>query len=144
MKLKLEDIVSSLSYVGQTFWICDYRKENTSKKPIRHVKPTEIIVVDPDDFKEHNKVPRIYYSQVAFVKVTKNKEPKVSNIIPAYDNTGYRSYTGVGVNIFDNEQECTEYYNEQVKKVLEMYRIEKDEVIERLNSEIEEIKKLLK
>ena len=41
---------------------------------------------------------------IIFCKLNKNDEPLKSKIIGMYDNTGYRSYVDVPLNIFDNKE----------------------------------------
>ena len=142
MKHDIKTIVSTKEHKGKKFWVCDYRKDSLHKKANRNVPPTEIIVLTDEDFDEAGiKVPTVYYSCVAFSVLNKKGEPKYSKLIPPYDTTGYRSYPGIGINVFDTEDECIEFYNEQVKVVQTMYENHISTVISSLEYELEEIKK---
>lgn len=142
MKIDIEDIVNAVGLNGKKYFVCDYRKD-TTQKAIRHIKPIEIILQDNDDYnKAGKKYPRVHYSKYAFVQINKNGEPIYSKSISPFDNTGWRSYTGIGLNIFDNMQECIDHYNSQVKMVVELYEKEISTIVVSLTNEMEEIKKL--
>lgn len=141
MQYDINDIVNSTEHAGKRIWICDYRKE-LDKKPVRHVKPTEVYVASKSDFEAAGLEPRIYYSVVGFAKLNKKGEPNLKQLIPPFDNTGYRSYAGIGVSAFDNEAECIEAYNQQVKDVVDMYEKHSQTVMQRLVQEMQEIKNL--
>ena len=141
MKLDLNDIVSGYKYVGQKVWICDYRKD-LGKKASRNVKPTEVYVAGPKDFADAGLEPRIYYSVVGFAKLNKKGEPLLKQLIPPFDTTGYRSYAGVGVDVFDNENECIDAYNSQVLEVVEKYENHMRTAMQSLALEMHEIKNL--
>lgn len=139
MKLDLNDIVGSYRYVGQKIWICDYRKD-LDKKAIRHVKPTEVYVAGPVDFEAQGIEPKIYYSQVGFAKLNKKGEPLLKQLIPPFDTTGHRWFTGVGVDAYDNENECIDAYNAQVLAVVEKYENHMRTAMQYLVQEMQEIK----
>lgn len=139
MKLDLNDIVGSYRYVGQKIWICDYRKD-LDKKAIRHVKPTEVYVAGPEDFEAQGIEPKIYYSQVGFAKLNKKGEPLLKQLIPPFDTTGHRWFTGVGVDAYDNENECIDAYNAQVLAVVEKYENHMRTAMQYLVQEMQEIK----
>lgn len=86
---------------GKTVWICDFRFNDVLEKPIRHVQPTEVTIVDNSELPKGKKV---YYSDVFFRPVGTKKA------IGPYDNTGYRSYPGTSVQVFLSERECREKY----------------------------------
>lgn len=145
MKHDINDIVKGTSHRGKKYWVCDYRKDSTNKKANRSVPPTEIMIVSSDDYRAANeKEPTVYYSNVAFAKLDKNGNPKLKQTIPPFDNTGYRSNTGIGINVFDTEEECIEFYNSQVQTVIEMYEHSIETVVQGLKNELEEIKELKK
>ena len=103
-------------------WISDYRLgEDPTSKPIRHVKPTKVKIVSNDNLPKNKTV---YYSNYHFRTLNKNGTIS-SKIIAPYDNTGYRSYTGVSLNIFMTEEECREHYLSQceiIKSSLEEFK----------------------
>jgi len=103
-------------------WISDYRLgTDPLSKPIRHVKPTKVKIVSNDNLSKNKTV---YYSNYHFRTLNKNGTIS-SKIIAPYDNTGYRGYTGVSLNIFQTEEECREHYLSQcetIKNALEEYK----------------------
>lgn len=118
--------------IGETVWICDYRFTDISQKPIRHVKPTEAIIVSNDDLPKNKTV---YYSTIHFRPIGKKGTP-LKQIISPYDNTGFRSFTGTSLNIFLRKEECVNHYVKQceiVKKEIEKER-------KRANQRLDEIK----
>lgn len=141
MQLDLNDIVGSQKYAGQKIWICDYRKD-IDKKASRHVKPTEVYVAGDKDFSEAGLEPRIYYSEVGFAKLNKKGEPLLKQLISPFDTTGYRTYPGIGVVAFDDENECIDYYNAQVLEVVEKYENHMRTAMQYLVQEMQEIKNL--
>lgn len=103
---------------GDIVWICDFRHEDIFKKPLRNVQPTKVIVLSNEKL-PCNKT--VYYSETHFRTLNKKGEPS-SKIIAPFDNTGFRGRTGGCVNIFDDEKECIECFNNQcleIKKQIE-------------------------
>lgn len=141
MQYDITDVVGSSKYAGKKLWICDYRK-TIDKKAARHVKPTEVFIADKTIFDAAGLDPTIYYSMVGFATLKKDGSPNLKKLIPPFDNTGYRSYAGVGVAVFDNENECIDYYNGQVEATVAMYEIKIQHVIGQLSQEMQEIKNL--
>lgn len=116
-------------------WICDFRSgKDWTNRPIRHVKPMEVLVQSNEHTKQH-----IHYSDSHFVKLRKNGLPSVS-IIKLFDNTGYRSFTGTALRVFDNEAECRACYREMGEKIIE----EKGRIVGWIQEQIDEIEKGLK
>ena len=68
--LGMYDYVENLeSVLGKMVWICDYRANaDPTKKPIRNIKPTPVVVTDA---KETSKT--IYYSPVYFRPVNRGR-----------------------------------------------------------------------
>lgn len=97
------------SHTGKEVWICDLRFNDYRDKPIRHVKPMLVTVRSNGEINE-----TIYYSDVHFaVKDTKGNFKK--QIVKVFDNTGQKAYTGVPLNVFDNQKECEDFYAQQVE-----------------------------
>ena len=125
---------------GQIVYICDYRYNDIFNKPIRHVEPTRVIVVSNEELPKNK---RIYYSRTHFKPI--NKSGKVmSKIIAPFDNTGYRNFTGVCVNIFDSMEECIEKYNKQCEYILEEIENGKKEAILRFDNMKEKVNNRIK
>ena len=100
---------------GKYVWICDYRpsKAGIHAKPVRHVKSQKVLIMPNEGLKR-----TIYYSESHFVALNKKGLPLKSKIIVLFDNTGYRSYTGIALKIFTTEKECIKQYN-TFKKVFD-------------------------
>lgn len=114
MQIDIVEITSGDKWVDKTVWICDYRRPDLNKKPIRHVPPTKVLVRSNSTLPANKK---IYYSSNHFVKLTAKGTPS-STIFPVFDNTGFRSFTGVPVNVFDNQKECEDFYNNQADAII--------------------------
>ena len=114
MELDIKVIRELGPHIGQKVWICDYRQPDLDKKAIRHVPPTEVFIVSNAE-KTTNK--KIYYSETHFRPIGKNGEA-TSKMIGIFDTTGYRSYAGIPLHVFDNKEECVEFYNDQADKII--------------------------
>lgn len=118
---------------GKMVWICDYRANaDPTKKPIRGIEPTPVVVTDA---KETNKT--IYYSPIYFRPV-KNGHV-MSKVIAPMDNTGYRGYTGESVNIFYTVEDCVKCYREQVRQAKSTYKKELARITSLFSKRIEEL-----
>jgi len=125
-----EFMLENESVIGKQIWITDYRR-GKSGGYVRHVPPTLVEVTSNSELPKNK---RIYYSDVHFRKI---KNGKVSKEIHApYDNTGYRSYTGVSVNIFYTYEEAVQKYNEQIDEMIDSYNTE----IKGIYTEIDDIR----
>jgi hypothetical protein len=125
MRIDIKDLVEG-KLDGEYVWVCDFRHNNIFEKPIRHVAPERVLVRSnteiPTKTSAHGKVYQvrtIYYSESHFVRLSKKTGKPIKSMYAPFDNTGYRSYTGVPLNIFDNEAECQACYRELKLKVLE-------------------------
>lgn len=114
MQIDIKKLTQTSEYVGQIFWICDIRQPDLTKKPIRHVKAQPAMLRSNSDLPKNK---RLYYSENHFVKLNAKGSP-TSTVIPIYDNTGYRSFTGTAINVFDNKEECLKFYNEQIDTIV--------------------------
>lgn len=124
-----------------TVWICDYRLGNRPlDKPIRHVKPMEVKIISNSELPKNK---RVYYSNHHFRPLNKNGTVS-SRIIPPYDTTGYRGYTGVSLNIFINEKECRNFYKKQCEKIKSILISEKNTYINKFDNTISEVEDLIK
>lgn len=130
--LGMYDYVENLeSVLGKMVWICDYRANaDPTKKPIRNIKPTPVVVTDA---KETSKT--IYYSPVYFRPVNRGKIS--STVIAPLDNTGYRCNSGTSVNIFYTKEECVKCYREQVRQADEIYEKEKARIIKEFDARMQ-------
>lgn len=143
MKLDISEVTKNGNNIGKTFYVCDYRKPDFNKKAIRNVKPTKIIVLDQKHFEEvGKKYPRVYYSNFALIPIDSKGKLKYSSPVPPYDTTGYRSYAGVPINVFDNYKECVEFYNYQIDNVVNLYKNYISTVVDSLTKEMGSIQEL--
>lgn len=115
MRIDVNQLTCDTDLVGKSFWICDYRQPNIDQKPIRHLKPTLAVLTSNSEITNRKTV---YYSANHFRPLTAKGKPS-STIIGIFDNTGYRSFTGVPIAVFDNEQECIDFYNAQADTIIE-------------------------
>lgn len=120
-------------YEDKELFIVDYRKNYG--KVQRHIRPTKVKIFG------NNELPAkkvVHYSDYHFKEIGK-KGQKLKKIIAPYDNTGYRSYTGVGLNVFLTEEEAIAKYNEQIDNIREYHL---NEIIEqnKLLYELERMK----
>ena len=117
--------------IGKMAWICAYRANaDPTKKPIRNIKPTPVVVTDA---KETSKT--IYYSPVYFRPVNRGKIS--STVIAPLDNTGYRCCSGTSVNIFYTKEKCVKCYREQVRQANEIYEKEKARIIKEFDARMQ-------
>lgn len=143
MRLDVENIIDG-SMRGQIVYACDYRKPDMNKKAIRNVSPEKCVIYTEQDFEDAGrKWPNVYYSVTVLLPLNKKDEPIWSRPIKVFDNTGYRSYTGVPIEFFDNMEECVEAYNTAVQEVVDRYQQAILAAPLALINEQAEIKKLL-
>ena len=122
MKLDIKKLREG-KYIGQELWVCDYRYNDFNNKPIRHVKPTKVKCLSNNETKN-----RIYYSECFF-----REGEKKSSLIKLFDNTGYRSFSGISLEVFTEEQECIEAYEIARKKIKKDFEKYKESTLNRLN-----------
>lgn len=139
MEIDLNEITESTSkWIGKEVWICDFRRPDLNKKPIRHVPPQKVMV------RSNNELPsnkRIYYSSNHFIKLSKAGKP-LSTVIPVYDNTGYRSYAGEPLRIFEDEKSCVETYNALADVIIDQLDTRIQSIVQELEKEREAVRKL--
>lgn len=115
LQTELEYLLLGVRYsLGDRLWVCDFRYEDINQKPIRNVPPQEVALIGNDQLPEGKKV---YYSDFHFRTLTKTGQVSAKVIAP-YDNTGYRGFTGISINIFKTKEECWNCYRMQAAEVL--------------------------
>lgn len=102
---------------GEIIWVCDFRQEDIHKKPIRKVVPTEVIVRPATDTKN-----TIYYSQSYMSPLSKTTREPLAQEIKVFDNTGYRSFSGVALSAFTTQEECQAHFDKQCDVIIEQYQ----------------------
>jgi hypothetical protein len=135
MEIDVKTVIKLGPHVGTKVWICDFRQPEIDKKAARHVPPTEVFIVSNE---ENDTKKSIYYSDTHFRPVGKNGEA-TSKMILVFDNTGYRSNTGIPLHVFDNKEECVEFYNEQADQIISAIDQRMSSVLVHLNKHKEEI-----
>lgn len=122
---------------GEIVYICDYRYNGKMiEKAIRHIEPKKVMIVSSEKVQK-----KIYYSDWCFVELDKKGEPNYKKSIAPFDNTGYRSYTGVCLNIFDNMDDCIKFFNKTKKDLLKKAKEEKKSIVNLYDSLIEYLNK---
>ena len=128
MKLDTRRVANG-EYIGQELWICDYRYNDFGNKPIRHVKPIKVNCLS---IRETDK--RVYYSECFF-----REGEKKSSLIKLFDNTGYRSFPGVALEVFTTEEECVKAYNsakEKLRKDFQQYKERQLLILDEIEKEL--------
>jgi len=110
---KLETKTEDEFKVGERIFICDYRQSG-GHKPIRHIRPMEVMIVSNDELPKNKTV---YYSEYHFRPYSEKTGKLLARVIAPFDNTGYRSYTGVKLNMYRTMKEAQDKYNEQYDKM---------------------------
>lgn len=123
--------------VGDKLWICDYRFNNLFiEKPIRHVIPTHVVIESNEDLPKNK---RVHYSDYHFKCLNKNGSPLKGKIIAPFDNTGFRSYTGVALKVFLTEDEARAHYSRRCAEIKIEVMKEKNRIIAKYDSKIKEL-----
>lgn len=130
--------VKSGSMDGIRVYICDYRRPDLDKKPARSVAP-QLVVIRPNSDLPKGK--NIYYSESHFRPIGKNGK-ELSKVIPIFDNTGFRSYEGVPLKIFDNLDECVKCYQHDLTEVVKSLKEKQDKIVAILQKEIDDVNDL--
>jgi hypothetical protein len=126
--------ITSGSRNGQTLWICDLRYNDYHNKPIRHIKPTKVLVRSNNETKK-----KIYYSHSHFVALNKKDEPLKSKVFAPFDNTGYRMRTGTSLNCFETMDECDAHYRIQCRDAIDGLVDTKKAFAETVHNKIDDI-----
>lgn len=133
MQISEEEITNG-SRDGEIVYVTHFNP-NLDQKATRDVKPTKVMVCSNDAYPTKSAV---HYSHSHFRKLKANGEPS-STVIKVYDNTGYRSYTGVPLHIFDNMDEAIMDYQESVQKFIGDLEEAKVRVVNNYDKRIEEM-----
>ena len=124
--------------IGFYVWICHYLRPDIDKKPLRNIPPTRCLVKSVSELPANKKV---YYSKTFFSPVNKNGSISTKIISPV-DNTGFRSYCGNELFIFDNEQECVKEWNTQLEECENRIKEKMAMVLDELKADISNIIKM--
>lgn len=137
--VKLDTVYENLENIlGKQFWICDYRlNENKDNKSIRSVTPKLVQVCSNEILPKGKKV---YYSPIHFREIKNGKT--LSTVIAPYDNTGYRSYPGVSVSIFNTERACRDCFEQQCIEAIHAYNTKLEQITKELEARMNEIHRL--
>jgi hypothetical protein len=121
---------------GKIVWICDYRYTDTNQKASRAVPPTRVLIRDCSETKTN-----VYYSESFFSPLNKDDEP-LAKVIKPFDNTGYRSYAGIPLTVFETEDECVAHFRTQCNEAIQLFERAKLNVVKGYDIEIEKLKDL--
>lgn len=127
MKLEIKELRDG-KHNGKTVWVCDFRWTDFDKKEDRNIKPTQVLVRSTSETAK-----RVNYSDSFFSEIKKDKVVN-SSMIKLFDNTGYRSYAGVALNVFTEESECRAHYKKQANEVLKAFEKYREDKLSRLNA----------
>lgn len=97
-------------YVGKDLWIAEVNRKTERG---RYVTP-QLAQLTPNS--EAGKT--IYYSSNYF-KPYSDKGKLLKKVVAIFDNTGFRSFTGNPISVFDNEAECKQWFNEQIQVIID-------------------------
>jgi hypothetical protein len=135
MKIKVDDVRKGDNYLNKDVWVCDLRFKDGLEKPIRNVRPIKVSIQSRALVKKI-----IYYSDNALVPYNKKGELNFNQAFGIFDNTGFRSYPGVPLDIFDSEQECVEQYKFLVTLAINDLENAKKNMIEVIDDRITKLK----
>jgi hypothetical protein len=136
MKIDHKEIARG-QWDGQLIWVCDFRQDDLNKKPIRNISPTQVKVRPNTETRN-----RVNYSQSFTSPLNKKTGVPLSKEIKIFDNTGWRSYTGVALAAFTTEEECMAHYATQCDVIIGMLEKALACAGESLKQQIDIVKKL--
>ena len=136
--IDIKDVVDG-KLNGKQLWVCDLRYKDYSKKPIRNIHPTFVLVCNNSETNQ-----RVNYSYSHFVRIHEDgKTMKGKGIIKPFDNTGYRAYTGIPIKCFETKNECIKYFKNQVSESIQGLRDYLKQFSNDVNDKISSLEKLL-
>lgn len=122
--------------IGKEVYICDIRVgKEPLKKFIRNI-PVKKAKIFPEEQAKKN----IYYSPIFFKEIKNGKVLKTE--IAPYDNTGYRLYPGVSLQIFDTEEEAIRCFEKQIEEAKALLKEEFARVENLYTEKIQELDNL--
>lgn len=133
---ELEKLISNGTVtVEDEFWVTDFRHDDILNKPIRNITPTLVKLFDNSNLPAGKKV---YYANYHFKPVSKSGKV-LATVIAPYDNTGFRGFTGVSVNIFFTKKEAQDFFTQQCDTVKEQIFTAKEMWEKRFNDMLSDI-----
>lgn len=133
--------ITNGSMNNKIVFVCDYRRPDKNKKPIRNVPPTRVVII-PSDHPVLKDKP-VYYSDSVF-SVPKMDDTPTSKIIKVFDNTGYRSFTGVPLNVFETYSECAIHWQSMIKEEILYLEESKKTALSEIDKDIKKHRSMLK
>ncbi len=109
MEIDIKDICNGCMD-GELVYVCHYHQPDFSKKPLRNLKPTQVLIIDNRWLPKGKKV---YYSSSHFRK-SNNEGTCTGPVISPVDNTGFRSRSGTPVHACTTKAECVKSWFKQV------------------------------
>lgn len=118
-------------YINKDLWIAEV---NFKMERPRIIKPTLAKLVSREEAPKNK---RIYYSYT-FFKPYNEKGKLLNKVIGIFDNTGYRSYSGNPLSVFETKQEAKTWFVEKLSSRIDERIIERDRIIKSYDSTTQE------
>lgn len=132
-------------------WICDFQQESGLNRVLRNVPPTKVLITRDAEYYETFK--EVKASHVNYTKYPYSS-PKLWGKSPfnmyAYGKRGQLLKKEIkfhgnqshdeGVQVFDNEQECIDKYNDLIYGKIKELERERENCVDVINKGIEELK----
>lgn len=140
---------------GKVVWVSQYLQPDLHKKPLRHVRPTKVMIIplvrpveavpasDGVEAVEAVKGERMKYTWSYFSPINDKGKVLKKRIQPT-DSTGWRSYCGNEINVFENEDECRESYTKEVKLVAAKVKVQSEVARQGWLNEYDNLMELIK
>lgn len=139
--MKIDPIeVSNGVHDGKDVYICHLNIPDLHKKPLRKIPPTKVKVISEND--PINKGKRVTYSNSLF-QLYSAKGELTKKTAKIFDNTGYRSFRGNPVYIFDTFDECQDEWSKAVIAHLDRLKEHRESILKSIDSKINEFEAYL-
>lgn len=123
-----EEKLENESLSGKTFWVCGYYYRDYSDKPLRHVKPCEVV----GEFKLHDEANPYRYEWWSLKFKCIGKKGRILKTTHNYlSNCRVRDT----LQVFDNEEECRNHYVSLCDKHIKGF----EKYIQKVELDIEEV-----
>lgn len=121
--IEIKEITKENSdYLNKDLWIAEV---NFKLERPRIIKPTLAQLVSASEAPKNK---RIYYSHT-FFKPYGEKGKLLNKPIVIFDNTGYRSYSGNPLSVFETEDECRNWFAEKLSSRIDERLIDRERII---------------
>lgn len=136
---RFRDVKEEMNSLGKESivkWVCDLQQSTAIEKFLRHVLPTKVVVKFTETYLEivarEKRTPYDLNNvkEIEMFVIKNEKETKTE--IKVFGNHGMDP----GVHFFDNEQDCIDFYNGLVYKLIEHSKIEKENIMNTFDDRI--------